>query len=85
MLTPLGRHFKEPDACEWIGNQLKGNHKFVKRMVRQNGDSDPYWHLVGLFYKQMEDTKGVIRVKVRRLGSFYYFAFPKGAAAPGAD
>ncbi len=50
---------KEPDACEWIGNQLKKNHEYIKRMVKQHAKTDSYWHLVGLFYKQMEGmTKG---------------------------
>ena len=58
----------EPDACEWIGEQLKGNHEYVKRMVKAKSDSDPFWHLVGLFYKQMEGITRGYQLKKRLEG-----------------
>jgi hypothetical protein len=55
---------KEPDACVWIGNQIRANRNYVKKQVRKKAPTDPYWHMVGLFYEQME---GVEKGKVNLL------------------
>jgi hypothetical protein len=46
----------------WIGNQIRANRNYVKKQVRKNASTDPYWHMVGLFYEQME---GVEKGKVK--------------------
>ncbi len=45
---------KDPPACDWLKGRFKRNTDYALRRVRELRASEPYWHMVGLFYEQME-------------------------------
>ena len=44
----------DPAGCSWVDQKMRENADFVRGMVEANRGKDPYWHMVGLFYEQME-------------------------------
>ena len=45
---------EDTKACQWIKEQLVTNDVFVRSQVTSKGNSDPFWHQVGLIYQQMD-------------------------------
>ena len=43
-----------PESCEFAERTMRENAAYVRRMVEAHRGEDPYWHMVGLFYEQME-------------------------------
>ncbi len=44
----------DPPACEWLKDRFRQNEEWVMSQVKAQGNKDPYWHVVGLYYKQMD-------------------------------
>ena len=44
----------DPAACSRVEEKMRENADYVRRRVAANRGEDPYWHMVGLFYEQME-------------------------------
>jgi len=40
--------------CNWMRGQMDTNQEWVDRKVEEEGKTDPFWHMVHLFYLQME-------------------------------
>jgi len=45
--------------CDWMRGQMDINQEWVDRKVGEERETDPFWHMVHLFYLQMEGlTRG---------------------------
>ena len=52
---------KDPEACGWIKNEILKSKKFAERQSTERGESEAFWHQVGLIYEQMEGiTQGML-------------------------
>jgi len=49
-------------VCQYFKEKVEINDKFVGETVKQKSKSDPYWHMVSLFYQQLDGlTEGFLR------------------------
>jgi len=49
-------------VCQYFKEKVEINDKFVSETVKQKSESDPYWHMVSLFYQQLDGlTEGFLR------------------------
>jgi len=47
--------------CDWMKENIDLNEQWVEDMVELYNEKDPYWHMVQLFYKQMDGiSKGLM-------------------------
>ena len=39
--------------CSWMRGRLEVNQAWIDQMVKVHADTDPYWHMVNMFYSQV--------------------------------
>ena len=56
-----------PNTCKWLKQRIKSNKDWVKEQAKIYSNSDPYWHQVSLFYRQLEGIATGCRLKTLSL------------------
>ena len=54
-------------VCQYMKDQIKANDQFIKETVQRKSKDEPFWHMVNLFYQQMEGiTEGWINKTINK-------------------
>ena len=48
-----GLCLENPDFCDYMREQIDVNDLWVKKMVEARRDTEPFWHMVNMFYSQV--------------------------------
>jgi len=60
-------------VCQFMKAQIKANDQWIKKSVQQKAYYDPFWHMVKLFYQQMEGiTEGWINKSIKQEAELPY-------------
>eukprot|EP00092_Neocalanus_flemingeri_P103749 GFUD01132792.1.p1 GENE.GFUD01132792.1~~GFUD01132792.1.p1 ORF type:complete len:465 (+),score=101.42 GFUD01132792.1:343-1737(+) len=58
---------KGSKVCQYMKDQIKVNDDWIKDTVQEKAENDPFWHMVNLFYQQMEGiTEGWINKTLKQ-------------------
>ncbi|XP_066588307.1 putative phospholipase B-like lamina ancestor [Prorops nasuta] len=57
---------KRPDRCRHLMTQLRENSDYIRERAQLRKSQEPFWHMVSLFYAQLDGLEAGFKFAVRR-------------------